>query len=923
MPPSSNLPAALLRVALVTGCVGLVPLSAAAQASQATDASSGWTVRMDGSASSTTADLRDRWADLGAVGHDGPVVFSRSFHLSEGVEDWSFLLGPATYGVVEVFVDGVEMGRVGAEPGMLPHPEALLVSLFPSVTGPPSVTGDRDVAVQVRVHRVAWLSDDQVDVLSAVPGGARIGPTAELADQLELTVQRALMSDLMSLLLGLLFVLAGAVHLYLFRGDRERSAFLWFGVGATAFGVNTLAFSAWCSAFLPSLGLAVRVGDAAGHIAAVGLLAFLFATLAQPMGVWTKRYLWSHVVLAGLVMVAPLSLVWGSAGVRMLWLIPVLLSGFVALRGGIRDGHPEARVLVIGVGVLVVAEVAELLRGFTPVEFPEGLPMFGFTFLLLSMTVAVAGRFLRLQKEKDRLAVELEARVVARTADLVHAVEAAEEASRTKSQFLANMSHELRTPLNSVIGFSNVLVRRVGKDMEPRDRDFLQRIRSSGEHLLGIVNDILDISAIEAGQLEIVPQELDLRNLVREAVAPYYAEAESKSVRLSVTLPMDEAVAVIDPNRLKQVIENLVGNAVKFTNEGGSVAVQLLSESGLATGLEVVDTGIGVPADRLEEIFRPFEQVDPSMSRTNHGTGLGLTLSQALCDLMGCTLEAESVVGSGSTFRIGVPVAAILGGDAGDASTGVGGFPTTASTGRHVLVIDDDSDARLLLAETLGELGCTVAFASSGQQGLERARELRPDLITLDLHMPEMDGWETLRRLRDDPALSGIPVMIVSVSGSQAAGEPGGLLADIDVLDKPVSLNDLERMVHKHFGPDPGRVLVIDDDAGMRVMMGEMLEGVNVEVRTAADGLEALDVLKDFSPGLIFLDLIMPRMGGMELLGRLRSNPRYADTPIIVVTSKDLSQKEQRVLAENTQAIVGKGGDGDLRNRLRAFFPAE
>jgi len=894
--------------------VGAFAVPAFAQSRDVIDVSSGWDVRILGRPAPETADLGDTWGTLGGVGYDGVVVLSRSFPIPDGARDWSFLLGPVSFGVVQVVADGVEVARIGGDPGTLPHPRTLLAEL------PDRVLEDGEVVIELSVHRVAWLSDAQSDGLTLTRDGAWLGPTVELSDRRELAERRVMMDDLPNLIFGILFLIAGAIHLYLFSRGRQRRGSLWLSVGATAFGMNTLALSAWCESFLSTLGFALRVSDASGHLAAVGILAFLFAALAQPIDVWTRRYLWSHAVLAGLVMVVPLSLVWASEELRLLWLLPALVSGFVALRGGIRDGHPESRILLVGVAVFAAAQIGEVLRAMVGVGLPERLPILGFTFMLIAMTIALSGRFLRLHSEKERLTGELEARVLARTADLATAVRAAEDANRAKSQFLANMSHELRTPLNSVIGFSNVLVRRVGRDMEPRDLDFLQRIRVSGEHLLAIVNDILDISRIEAGSLEINPQEVDVRTVVREAVAFHQAEAERKTIRLGMALPADEAISLVDPDRLKQVLQNVIGNAVKFTHEG-SVEVRLLSDGGVATDIEVVDTGLGIPTEKLEDIFRPFEQVDSSMSRSYHGTGLGLTLSRALCELMGCSLEAESVVDAGSTFRVGLAIMDVSGRNSVDA---VGGSVQVGpGPGRHVLVIDDDSDARLLLAETLGELGCTVTFARSGEEGLQSAKELLPDLITLDLHMPGLDGWETLRRLREDPGLSEVPVMIVSVSGSQAAGESGNLLGDVDVLDKPVAFHDLERVVQKHLGPDPGRILVVDDDAGVRAMMEEMLDGVDAEVRTAGDGLEALEVLQDFNPGLIFLDLIMPRMGGMELLARLRSHPKYAETPIIVVTSKELSASEERVLAENTQAVVGKGGDGDLRNRLKTFFRAE
>jgi len=856
-------------------------------------------------------DLGSVWSEIGAEDYDGRVTLSRTVTLGRNATDWSVLVGPVYYGTVRIYADGVDVGGVGRlESASVPFPNPVAAVL------PEIVVEDGEVELRIVIDRAGWLAVNS-DPNSIVVGGIRVGPSVELVDRQELVVRRALMDDLDKVVLGIVFLLAGLVHLYLYRGAAGRMAYLWFGVGAVAFGLNMLVVSEWASIFLPSYDWSVRVGAAAGHVAVVGLFAFLFAALEQPVGNWVSRYLQSHGLLAALVLVAPVALVWDSTAVRMLWLLPALYAGYVALAGGIRDGHPEAQILVVGAAGLATALAAEILRALASVPVPEGMPTLGFSFMLLTMSMGLAGRFLRLHQQQEELAQHLEGRVLDRTAELAQAAEAAEEASRAKSQFLANMSHELRTPLNSVIGFSNVLVRRVGKDMEPRDRDFLQRIRASGEHLLAIVNDILDISRIEAGKLEVVSETVDVADVVRDAVESHRKDAQSKGIDLAANVPEGKAEAMLDPNRLKQVLDNLIGNAVKFTESGG-VEVRMVVEKGRPSRIEVRDSGMGVPPEKLEEIFRPFEQVDSSMSRRYHGTGLGLTLSRALCELMGCTLEASSVVNEGSTFTIGLPTPArVRGRRVASGSAAASGGPS----GRHVLVIDDDADARTLLAETLGELGCTVTFARSGEEGLDRAREFRPDLITLDLHMPGLDGWETLRRIRADEKLAEIPVMVVSVSATQSASQVGNMLGDVDVLDKPVSMNALQRVVERHLGPDRRRILVVDDDAGVRSMMEEMLESVEADVRTASDGIHALEVLQEFNAGLIFLDLLMPRMGGMELLSRLRSDPKWAGTPIIVVTSKDLSEEEERVLAENTQAVVGKAGATDLKNRLNTFFP--
>jgi PAS domain S-box-containing protein len=513
------------------------------------------------------------------------------------------------------------------------------------------------------------------------------------------------------------------------------------------------------------------------------------------------------------------------------------------------------------------------------------------------------------------------------------AKEAAEEASRTKSQFLANMSHELRTPLNSVIGFANILLKNKANNLRPDDLTFLERIVANGKHLLGLINEILDLSKIEAHKIDLVVTPVDLSELVRETVTQQEGQVRDKPVKLIAELPPKVAPLLTDPQRLKQVIINLIGNALKFT-EQGSVTVRVVTEPGTnePRGIEVTDTGIGIAQDRLGVIFEAFQQADAGTSRKYGGTGLGLTISQALCQLMGFRIQVSSKVGVGSTFSVLLNPGAVAAQSPAAPTTvlptpahapemareKVATAPVDLKT-KLVLIIDDEEDSRVLLTHTVEEAGCRVIGASSGEEGLSLARSLHPDLISVDLLMPGLSGWELVRRIKADPELRSIPVIVVSVIASENTGRVFGV---VDVRQKPISREDLLAVLHCNLSASRPRILVVDDDPDIRQILTSYLIDSGAQVRTAANGREALEQLEEGLPDLILLDLIMPVMDGMTFLDALRLHPRWQNIAVAVITSKDLTAEEIQRLKQESLEVVPKAAvfNGELKQLLQRLL---
>ena len=507
------------------------------------------------------------------------------------------------------------------------------------------------------------------------------------------------------------------------------------------------------------------------------------------------------------------------------------------------------------------------------------------------------------EPELRRLNETLEQRVSERTA-------AAEQASKAKSEFLANMSHELRTPLNSVIGFANLLLKNKGGNLRREDLAFAERVQANGRHLLGLINQILDLSKVEAGRVDLQIAPVDMGQMIESLVAEFAGQLHGRDVRLLAEIPRPVAAVEADPEKLRQVLINLVGNALKFT-EKGTVTVRVCADPATrrTTRIDVVDTGIGIAGEKQALIFEAFRQADSTTARRFGGTGLGLTISQALCRLMGFRLAVQSEEGRGSTFSVVFDQAGQVTGKAAPTAPPAGPHPQAEPSHRLVLVIDDEEDARMLLSRMVADFGYRVIPAGSGQEGLRLARDLRPDAITLDLVMPGMDGWTVLRRLKEDPDLARIPTVVVSIV---AAENRGAVLGAVDILQKPVSRDELNRVLQTCSRP---RILIVDDNEDDRRIMAAILENEPVEVKQVADGHEALEALMQFTPDVILLDLFMPNMDGLQFLDAFRQRPGAEAVPVVIVTAKTPDDEVRRALAHWTRAVLNK--QDNLPVRLR------
>lgn len=526
----------------------------------------------------------------------------------------------------------------------------------------------------------------------------------------------------------------------------------------------------------------------------------------------------------------------------------------------------------------------------------------------------------KLYEQVRQYAEELEAKVEVRTQELQDANRRLEAASQHKSEFLANMSHELRTPMNAIIGFTRLVMRRAKDILPAREYENLGKILISADHLLALINDILDLSKIEAGRMEIHPSSVDLEPLVDLCLRTVEPLVRSERLRLVKAIEAELPPLFTDQDKLRQILINLLSNAIKFT-EAGAVTITARRRDG-EVALAVADTGIGIPADKLELIFEEFRQVDSSTTRQYSGTGLGLSISRHLARLLGGDTTVQSAVGMGSTFTVTLPLRQ----DAGLPATRVAvvsssdevAIPSAAD--KLVLAIDDDPDVIYLLRENLAEAGYTVVGAQSGEEGLRKARELRPSAITLDVLMPHKDGWQVLHELKADTATRDIPIIVLSIIDNK---DLGYRLGAFDYLLKPFDREAvLAALARIH--PQQGRLLVVDDDPKVVDLVRQLLEGEPYEVMAAADGQEALAAIARQRPDIILLDLLMPGMDGFAVIEHLQQEPRYRHIPVVVLTAKTLTPTEESMLEQSVRSVIQKRGlDRDtLLQELRGLLHA-
>ena len=497
----------------------------------------------------------------------------------------------------------------------------------------------------------------------------------------------------------------------------------------------------------------------------------------------------------------------------------------------------------------------------------------------------------------------LEEKVTQRTSELQAANQELARANKLKSEFLANVSHELRTPLSAIIGFSQILLDGIDGPMNEEQQQDILQVNRSGQSLLALINQILDLSKIEAGKMELSIERVELPALITSVLESISPLAQEKGLRIDTRFAPGLPAVEADSGRLKQILINLLSNAVKFT-ERGHIEV-IAQPSGRMVRIAVKDTGIGISAEAQKMIFEEFVQGDGSSTRRHGGTGLGLSIVRKLVEMHGGAVTVISEPGMGSTFTFTVPAWAAAQGTVATPQRRPLRRPNQGLPGAAILVVDDDPSVRQLIARHLEQEGWKTVQASNATDALQLARESRPLLITLDIMMPDASGWWVLEKLKEDPRTAGIPVLVVTIVEDQR------MVFDLgasDYLGKPYEKGTLIAKIHRLLPElDGKRVLVVDDDPQARTMLAHVLREEKAEVVLAASGDEALSQIAQSPPDLVLLDLMMPGMSGFEMVARLRAQPDGARIPVMIVSAKDLTADDILTLNGHVQRFVAKG----------------
>ncbi len=498
--------------------------------------------------------------------------------------------------------------------------------------------------------------------------------------------------------------------------------------------------------------------------------------------------------------------------------------------------------------------------------------------------------------------------------ELVEAKQEAEAANMAKSKFLANMSHELRTPLNAIIGYSEMLTEDALEKNNQQSITDLQKIHSSGNHLLELINDVLDLSKIEAGRMEVSSETFQLQPLVEEVVNTMQPLIEKNNNVFKANYAAHIGDIVSDSTKLRQVLFNLLSNSAKFTQDGEITLNVTRKEKGGNAFFEfaVRDTGIGISDQQLACLFQPFIQADDLITKKYGGTGLGLSISKRFIELLGGEITVESELEKGTVFTVILPVklpeivldeTQML---TEEASAVADAFPTVNINNESgtVLVIDDEKASRDLLKVHLEKAGWNVVFAADGQTGLKLAREIHPYAITLDVLMPGLDGWSVLEVLKADPVLNNIPVVMCTILDEK---QRGFALGATDFLVKPINRSELKAALTRYCNKEQCHLLVVEDDEATREMLVRTASKLGWSVAEAANGKKGLQCIEAQQPDLILLDLMMPEVDGFGVVEVLQKKQIWRDIPVIIVTAKDLTHEDRQRLNGYVETVMEKG----------------